>query len=214
MAGPQKLQCRFCGTRVRTAKGLSSHTAQSPACRQKLNEVMPDSRRKKRSQTTTPSPEPEDSNVAAEMPYDDQPMDFDPPEDGPIPATEPQIPPAAGPRGVTIEEVEDEDAPGATRWFEDYPKQAGCVLDPEFNLVETVFVAIRRKQQEEGQAPWAPFDSEDDWNLARWLSKTGISGENIKEFLKLNKSTFEVDLNRVEVESRVRLDVTLCQEHI
>ncbi|KAJ7911973.1 hypothetical protein B0H13DRAFT_2478875, partial [Mycena leptocephala] len=119
---------------------------------------------------------------------DDQTMDLDPSSDdpGPTPVTEPQIPKAA-PRGVTIEEVEDEDAPGATKWYEDFPGPAGCPFEAENNPAETVFEAIRRQQRQDGQAPWAPFDSEDDWDLARWLSKAGISGGNIDEFLKLKK---------------------------
>ncbi|KAJ7743396.1 hypothetical protein B0H16DRAFT_1664152 [Mycena metata] len=108
-------------------------------------------------------------------------MDVDPPLDNPV--EPPPLAPAV-PRGVTIEEVEDEDAPGAPRYFEDFPKPAGYTV--EENPVETVFEAIRRMQEENGQAPWAPFDNEDDWNLARWLSKAGVSGGNINEFLKLN----------------------------
>ncbi|KAJ6618487.1 hypothetical protein B0H10DRAFT_2164151 [Mycena sp. CBHHK59/15] len=111
----------------------------------------------------------------------------DGPAPAPAPATVPVNKPEIPPRGVTIEEVEDEDAPGATRWYEDYPEPAGRIYDPDDNSVETMFQEIRRKQQEEGLAPWAPFDCEDHWNLARWLSKTGLSGENITEFLKLNK---------------------------
>ncbi|KAF7371562.1 hypothetical protein MVEN_00011400 [Mycena venus] len=117
-------------------------------------------------------------------------MDLDPPDAGPIPAADPGVPPQ---RSVSIEEVDDEepeeeDAPGATKWFEDYPRPAGSVLEPERNQIETIFEAIRNKQALEEQPPWAPFESEDDWNLARWLSKTGISGGDINEFLKLNKT--------------------------
>ncbi|KAJ7023001.1 hypothetical protein C8F04DRAFT_1240393 [Mycena alexandri] len=178
---PNALQCRFCGARVRTARGLSSHTAQSPACRQKLNEVMPESWRKNHARKATPSPEPQ-PEVPADLPQDENAMDVDPPLDNPV---EPPPPAPAVPRGVTIEEVEDEDAPGAPRYFEDFPKPAGYTV--EENPVETVFEAIRRMQEENGEAPWAPFDNEDDWNLARWLSKAGVSGGNINEFLKLNK---------------------------
>ncbi|KAJ7782948.1 hypothetical protein B0H16DRAFT_1658373 [Mycena metata] len=177
------LQCRFCGARVRTARGLSSHTAQSLPCRQKLNEVMPESWKKNHARKATPSPELQEPEVPADLPQDENAMDVDPPLGDPV---EPHPPPApAVPRGVTIEEVEDEDAPGAPRYFEDFPKPAGYTV--EENPVETVFEAIRRMQGENGQAPWAPFDNEDDWNLARWLRKAGVSGGNIDEFLKLNK---------------------------
>ncbi|KAJ6562143.1 hypothetical protein B0H19DRAFT_1068821 [Mycena capillaripes] len=101
----------------RRTDGLSSHTAQSPACRQKLNEVMPDSRRKKRSQTTTPFPEPDEPNIAAGMSYNEQPMDLDPSDDGPAPAAAPvEYQQQDLVVSVTLEELKDEDAPGATRW--------------------------------------------------------------------------------------------------
>ncbi|KAG8919877.1 hypothetical protein FRC02_001306 [Tulasnella sp. 418] len=45
----------------------------------------------------------------------------------------------------------------------------------------------RQKELEEGgQCPWAPFSSNDEWLLSRWLMKSGISQEMIDEFLKLN----------------------------
>ncbi|KAJ7131567.1 hypothetical protein C8R43DRAFT_930595, partial [Mycena crocata] len=109
-------------------------------------------------------------------------------EPQPAPELPPNPPPTGANRRATVEEVEDEDAPGAPRWYEDYPRPAGRILArPELNPVETIFEAIRKKQREEGLPPWAPFESEDDWNLARWLSKAGVSGGNIDEFLKLNK---------------------------
>ncbi|KAF8799293.1 hypothetical protein BYT27DRAFT_7040688, partial [Phlegmacium glaucopus] len=35
--------------------------------------------------------------------------------------------------------------------------------------------------------PWAPFESEDEWELARWLMTSGVSQTKIDSFLKLNK---------------------------
>ncbi|KAJ6617165.1 hypothetical protein B0H10DRAFT_1797920, partial [Mycena sp. CBHHK59/15] len=52
---------------------------------------------------------------------------------------------------------------------------------------ETIFEAIRHKQREEGQAPWAPFESEANWDPARWLSKMGVSQGDINKFLELEK---------------------------
>ncbi|KAJ7113327.1 hypothetical protein C8R43DRAFT_1138622 [Mycena crocata] len=190
MAGIAKLKCRFCRALVRTPRGLTSHTAQSPACRQKLNEIMPESWKKNHARSLAPTPPPPEPAVAGD---DNQGMDIDPPnelpemQNEPAPELPPNSPPAGSNRRATVEEVEDEDVPGAPRWYEDYPRPAGCILDPGRNLVETVFEAIRRKQRDENLAPWAPFDDEDDWKLARWLSTSGVSGGNINEFLKLNK---------------------------
>ncbi|KAJ7614490.1 hypothetical protein FB45DRAFT_1110243 [Roridomyces roridus] len=113
-------------------------------------------------------------------------MDLDLPADIRLATPEPPPPPPVQDRRARVEEIEDEDAPGATRWYEDFPRDAGCILEQR-DPVETAFEAMRRKQAAAGQEPWFPFASEDDWNLARWLSKSGVSGGNIDEFLKLNK---------------------------
>ena len=42
-------------------------------------------------------------------------------------------------------------------------------------------------QGEAGDAPWAPFESEDNWELARWLMTSSVSQTQMDESLKLNK---------------------------
>jgi hypothetical protein len=93
-------------------------------------------------------------------------------------------------RGVTVEEVEDEDAPGRTpyrtRWTQTF--EEGDAGAPKDGLCEeTIYEQIRREKTECGEAPWAPFESQDDWELARWLMKTGVSQSEINNFLKLAK---------------------------
>ena len=42
-------------------------------------------------------------------------------------------------------------------------------------------------QRNAGDAPWTPFESEGEWELARWLMMSGVSQRQINVFLKLNK---------------------------
>ncbi|KAF8951860.1 hypothetical protein BDZ97DRAFT_1613670, partial [Flammula alnicola] len=37
------------------------------------------------------------------------------------------------------------------------------------------FEAYRREQEERNQEPWYPFESKDEWELARWLMTSGVS---------------------------------------
>ncbi|KAF8219804.1 hypothetical protein L208DRAFT_1546205 [Tricholoma matsutake] len=37
----------------------------------------------------------------------------------------------------------------------------------------------------DGQEPWFPFPSEDEWELARWLMESAVSQSKIDSFLKL-----------------------------
>jgi hypothetical protein len=190
-ARSEKIKCRFCGKKVATPRGLNMHISQSPSCLAKRQEMLSETRESAHALSPTPTPPPE--QLTEDFSNNDQGMDIDPPDHGPeLEAPVPNVPPLNPPpahRGVSIEEVEDEDAPGAARWIEDCDfgsLPAGCVLEQR-HPVDTVFEAIRRKQEEEGLPPWAPFESEEDWDLARWLSKSGVSGGNIDEFLKLKK---------------------------
>ena len=78
-----------------------------------------------------------------------------------------------------IEEVEDEDSPGRKkymqRWIESF-------LDPvevaKPGRVDTLFEKLSTEAKSQGSAPWAPFDSEEDLELAclwelvisRWIN--------------------------------------------
>ncbi|KAJ7623731.1 hypothetical protein FB45DRAFT_980504 [Roridomyces roridus] len=181
MSSATSPQCQFCGKGFKSNKGLSSHTSQAPACRKKLRELL----RERRPPSLSPTPPPQDAELDDGL---ERAMELDllpTPAPEPTPPSPPPPPPVQD-RRARVEEIDDEDAPGATRWYEDFPKEAGCILEQR-DPVETAFEAMRRKQVAAGQEPWFPFASEDDWDLARWLSKSGVSGGYIDEFLKLNK---------------------------
>ncbi|KAF7343134.1 hypothetical protein MVEN_01743900 [Mycena venus] len=80
---------------------------------------------------------------------------------------------------ATVEEVEDEHE----RWFQPCPKEwkAGDILDE----CKMQFEKLRDNQKKKGHAPWEPFESEDEWKLARWLMTSGLSNKKTDEYLKL-----------------------------
>ncbi|KAJ7215521.1 hypothetical protein GGX14DRAFT_608507, partial [Mycena pura] len=99
-------------------------------------------------------------------------------------------PPKQQDRRARVEEVEDdEDAPGASRWYEDFPLPAGTPLQRPGELTDkqTTFDRIRTDQRERNLPPWHPFESKEDWELAQWLVRAGVSQSKIEEFLKLDK---------------------------
>ena len=84
-----------------------------------------------------------------------------------------------------VEEVEDEDAPGQQqRCVKDYPWPAGTPI-VERGRVQTAFEKIHSQKNMAGEAPWAPFASEEEWELAEWLMNAGISQKQMDRFLKL-----------------------------
>ncbi|KAI0668005.1 hypothetical protein C8Q78DRAFT_952332, partial [Trametes maxima] len=84
---------------------------------------------------------------------------------------------------VEIEEVVDVEAGSLPRcpWIEDFPGPAAAT----FGTAETTFERIQREKDERNEAPWAPFESYDEWELARWLATSGLTQADIGEFLNL-----------------------------
>ncbi|KAJ7495743.1 hypothetical protein B0H11DRAFT_1910488 [Mycena galericulata] len=136
-----------------------------------------------------------DSNLEDEEGDDrDEPgTNLDPsPNEMPLPSSNSTVPepPAANPRKrprATVEEVEDEDS----RWVQDFPDdmEAGVPL----GKCQTCFEKLREQQTEGGHAPWYPFESEDEWDLARWLMTSGLSQKKTDEYLKLKSVREGID---------------------
>lgn len=94
-------------------------------------------------------------------------------------------------RRATVEEVEDEyhigyqrwfEEVGTHRWIEEWPQKAGTPIGEG----EGKFQAFRRTQAKNNEAPWHPFESKDDWELARWMMSSGISQSEMDNLLKLD----------------------------
>ncbi|KAJ6629714.1 hypothetical protein B0H10DRAFT_2208670 [Mycena sp. CBHHK59/15] len=160
--------------------------SQRPACRDKLNAISPESWKKKHTRSTSPE-QPEDTDMP-DVRGDDQTIDLDPPVDNPVntapdpvpePAPPADTPPA--PRGVSIEEVEDEDAPNKPKWVKDYPLPAGCILE-QIGPVETIFEAIRRQQREEDGGE--PGDINEFLELEKIKGGARPSYHNTRAFLQ------------------------------
>ncbi|KAF8193195.1 hypothetical protein K438DRAFT_1589717 [Mycena galopus ATCC 62051] len=109
--------------------------------------------------------------------------DLEPQQDYPDERDDPSVepvaedPPATRPR-VTIEEVEDEDY----IYVEDFPKesQAGAT----FGDGPTTFQKIRDDQVLDQDEILGPFESDEEWELAKWLIKN-VGHNQMEAFLKL-----------------------------
>ncbi|KAJ7812872.1 hypothetical protein B0H14DRAFT_3112207 [Mycena olivaceomarginata] len=53
------------------------------------------------------------------------------------------------------------------------------------SVCKTYFQKLRDEQKDAGNAPWYPFESEDEWELAKWLMTSGLSQKKTDEYLKL-----------------------------
>ncbi|KAJ7444666.1 hypothetical protein FB451DRAFT_1056190 [Mycena latifolia] len=202
--------CKYCGVNRPTTQGLRSHLAQSLACRKRHFEEY--------TWTAGCDSEPEsgaesdddalcageatgremsvDLDVSGEPSDKETYDDFDPPsprspspDEAPViqpPAAEETANPRKHPR-ATVEEVEDED----DRWFQCFPADlaAGAILEK----CQTHFEKLRAEQTKAGRPPWEPFESQEEWELARWLMTSGISQTKTDEYLKLKKVRDGID---------------------
>lgn len=169
-----------CRAVLPSAKGLSIHYARRPACRARMRAMWESlARQLPIAPSSTPLSETED-----------EPM-----TDANIPTANADIPMVdaeaiAGNsgqrrRGVSVEEVEDEgdttnDSVNHGIWSEQYHGAAitkGEGLSPYWEE--------QRRREHEGCAPWAPFNSLNEWGFVEWMMKSGVSQERIDELVQL-----------------------------
>jgi hypothetical protein len=187
-------QCPYCPKAPPTAQGLSSHLAQSQRCKEKLAAFY------RAGDLLNVNNEPFDEDVemgdqpvyAPNDPDSDLESNADIGLDPPIvvPMAESNLSGDEGPtdlnthsRRASVEEVEDEEDGDDVRYINDF---AGAGL-PHAERCQTNFEQHFAQQREAGDAPWAPFESKDEWELAKWLMTSGVSQKQMDDFLKLKK---------------------------
>ncbi|KAJ7875486.1 hypothetical protein B0H14DRAFT_3083210 [Mycena olivaceomarginata] len=68
------------------------------------------------------------------------------------------------------------------------------------------------KHRKKGLAPWQPFDSGDEWELAHWLMTSGLSNASIDKYLKLKSPKwtcypFELEGNELDASGKPKKEV-------
>jgi hypothetical protein len=192
-------QCPYCSTFKPTEQGVRSHIAQSPGCF---------SRQKEESERVLDEESASEVMDIQDEDEDDAPfMDADPPLRLPSVESDAETEAnAAQPQhhrlGVEMEEVFDEEEEGL-RWVEDFPTAAGETK----GRCESAFYKHRKAQQAARDAPWAPFESQKEWELARWLMTSGVSRKKMDSFLKLESVRIFKLLENKDLPNLYRLKV-------
>lgn len=84
-----------------------------------------------------------------------------------------------------VEDVEDVEAGGLPKDpYVRYHTSAGKTK----GRGDSVFELLHKQREKDGldKTPWAPFENEEEWDLARWLIRSGLSHSEIDKYLKLN----------------------------
>ncbi len=179
--------CPYCQLSVATGRGLHSHIMQNKKCRARMNTDNSDCDLGE-AEFEPLHPESENlGNLQGEELTEvddglwedhDVPMAIDPP----IRVTMGMEDHQQSPRRATVEDEIDEPASEEDTYIEAYPSPAGTTR----GRGESTFTGQNRVHAEEGQSPWAPFESSEEWELARWLMTSGVSQNKLNDFLKLN----------------------------
>lgn len=166
-------RCFYCGATKPTRQGLRSHIAQRQSCRAAF---LAQGRPSIRSDLTGGLLSETDDVIS----HNDHA-----PDDG-ISALAPEGQEEPRSKRARVEDVEDIEAGGL-------PSDPYIRLDIAAGKVkgkgQTSFEELKKKRAEDaGQEmnPWAPFDSAEEWDLARWLIRSGLSQTEIDKFLKLD----------------------------
>ncbi|KAI0709807.1 hypothetical protein C8Q76DRAFT_624659 [Earliella scabrosa] len=87
------------------------------------------------------------------------------------------------PRRVTVEEVEDIEPGGLPKrpWVGEFPHDAGSIL----RQAKTFFEEIRDRKVAASKTNFAPFANREEWELASFLIRSGLSQESIEDYLTL-----------------------------
>ncbi|KAM5539179.1 hypothetical protein V8D89_007052 [Ganoderma adspersum] len=198
-----RYQCPYCWKRrfVRQA-GLRSHITQTPDCRAAQQRAASESAAVAVSGSESISQENREDAIAGdtsaaaaaadpdipmqdrieEHATDDWNMD-DAPQTGHPRASRGPPAPVAGPGRVTVEEVEDEEAGGLPKrpWIGDFPRAVASIL----RKAKTVFEELRDKKHAKHEDSFAPFANREEWELASFLVRSGLSQEQIDDYLML-----------------------------
>lgn len=139
---------------------------------------------------------------------DEEPVGIDPTKQrasgSPSPGPEGNVQSA---RRTTVEDELEEPANVEDTYIEAYPRPAGT---PK-GRGEGTFEAHRKLQQEAGDSPWAPFESEEEWELGRWLMTSGVSQNKVNDFLKLKNVRILLTSDTYQNSNQNLIDSRRCQ---
>ena len=166
--------CTFCHLVFPTSKGLSLHLGQSSSCGDKLRTARSNFNPRT---GTEPGLTPSQADMGITY-YTEDVGNLD---EGDLNYS---IPSNVDPLPVLPNRIPEPPTNSQSRqcpWFiHSYPGPVATVVGE----ADTLFDMICKEQDMQGNNPAAPFDNEEEWDLAKWLIKN-VSQTGIEEFTRL-----------------------------
>ena len=172
--------CTFCHLQFPTNEALSLHLSNSPSCGEKLHAAWADFRLHVSTNPGLAPLEHNDQGNPMEIAYNvndiSNPNGGDCTYDILVDVDLPPTPPGRLPEMPT----NPQSGPQWPRFIHPYPAPVATVVGEG----DSLFDAVHKEQEVQGNNPAAPFDSDEEWDLAKWLIKN-VSQTGIEEFTKL-----------------------------
>ena len=166
--------CTFCHLTFPTGKGLSIHLAQSSSCGEKLQAARANFNPHMGTESGLP---PSHGDMEITYNTDDVGNLNETDMNYSIPSN---VDPFPEPPDRLPELPTNSQSRLQWPWFiHPYPGQVATVVGE----ADTLFDTVHKEQQDNN--PAAPFDNEEEWDLAKWLIKN-VSQTGIEEFTKLS----------------------------
>jgi hypothetical protein len=165
---PMSKRCQFCMKNFTTQRAVNQHISASSTCLKEWHKSIVrtnDNRLPKRRRTNSPEPIFHD-----DIPNPDLIDNLDDPDTGN----------GAGANVEDADNSEDHDPATPKRYVEAFPGPAGDTLRQE----KTPFEVLEGIQREDGKAPWDPFASRAEWELAEWLINS-VGQSSTDKYLQL-----------------------------
>lgn len=207
MASVTRFFCPYCSASTSSEAGLASHIKQTPSCKAREQAILfrkaeefinaqGASRRHTPADISSPAAlgqlaehELDRSPTPPAIPFPLRPStpDTPPPRSENTSSSNPPTTSHPPPdKRARVEDVDDEEEPGGLPkkpHIKYFPRPAGTKVANGQHLYERIHE--ERTKAGLGKNPWAPFENEDEWYLARFLLMSGMSQGDIDRFLKL-----------------------------
>jgi hypothetical protein len=173
--------CTFCLRPYKDGKALHVHQATNTDCKKRRNAHLAVLMAQAMASDSIPDEEPEKETEPAYNLSAGTDPEFSSISDGPEePAADGGLEATRPPR-VTVETIEDEDD---IHYYHVEEFRAESQAGATFGSGPTTFDAIRDDQILQGAQVLGPFESEEEWQLAKWLIKN-VGHNQMDSFLKL-----------------------------
>lgn len=183
-ASQNTLECPYCQKSFRSQHSVDRHISHAQECKAKKQRDVAEKKQRAVAEQYQASHSYDNPRVSPQM--DDTPM-FD--IESSINFNEESVQGSLHDGGD--QEMEDAtyecDAGGIPTHLvvEEYPETDGLKPGHVYGRVQTTFETEKKKRDEAGLSSWSPFKDREEWELAQWLLKSGLSQTAIDRFLKL-----------------------------